>query len=572
MAGTKNDVLVGKNADFSQAGAPNGSSGEANGLITDAQLWVGSTATNAGGTHVNVGTVTSPDSSITFGYSSPNITAVVAGGTTSVTTLTPNEDFDGTAATPVAPQNGTINVLGSNPSFATVTETYNSTGASTGNFLVEHRAWTTGLVVDTSTTPGTRGTYATLAAAMAAAVSGQTIFLRTSVTENVTITPGVNISAWAGQSNTVAIIGNTTMTAAGTSTISGVRLQTNGAACVTVSGSAASILNLNACYIDAADATAISFSSSSASSEIMMNNCYGNVGTTGIALFAHTSAGVLTMNHCNYRNTGGSTTANTVSSGNVTLRWTRITNPLTSSSTASIGIFESIINTGAQNTTSLTVGGSGANLINTGHFLSGTATAVVVTSTLTISLSTIDCSNAAAISGAGNLVNAGIDFSGTSSNITVTTQSLRAFGGAQFLGKNVGGAPSAGMIGETISSTVAVGSAISLPSATPTNVTSISLTNGSWVISGTVNLRGTLTGTAFSAGIATTSASFSGVQSGYNGSNTPTLSTATADSSLVIPHYIRNHSATTTIYLLASATYTVGTGTVYGSILATRVA
>lgn len=74
MAGTKNDVLVGKNADFSQAGAPNGTSGEANGLITNSQLWIGSTALNAGGTHVNVGTLTSPDGSITIGYSSPNIT------------------------------------------------------------------------------------------------------------------------------------------------------------------------------------------------------------------------------------------------------------------------------------------------------------------------------------------------------------------------------------------------------------------------------------------------------------------------------------------------------------------
>lgn len=81
MAGTKNDTLIGKNADFSQAGAPNATSGEANGLNTDGQMWIGSTALNAGGTHINVGTLTSPDSSITFGYSSPNITAVVNGAT-----------------------------------------------------------------------------------------------------------------------------------------------------------------------------------------------------------------------------------------------------------------------------------------------------------------------------------------------------------------------------------------------------------------------------------------------------------------------------------------------------------
>jgi len=42
-------------------------------MTTNAQLWIGSTAAR----HVKVGTLTSPDSSITFGYSSPNITAMV---------------------------------------------------------------------------------------------------------------------------------------------------------------------------------------------------------------------------------------------------------------------------------------------------------------------------------------------------------------------------------------------------------------------------------------------------------------------------------------------------------------
>jgi len=74
MAGTKNDTLIGKNADFSQAGGPNATSSDANGLNTNGQLWIGSTALNAGSTHINVGNITSPDSSITVGYSSPNIT------------------------------------------------------------------------------------------------------------------------------------------------------------------------------------------------------------------------------------------------------------------------------------------------------------------------------------------------------------------------------------------------------------------------------------------------------------------------------------------------------------------
>ena len=84
MAGTKNDVIVAKNGDFSQAGGPNAQSSEANGLALNGQLWVGSTALNAGGTHVNVGSITS--STLTVGYSSPNIT--VEAGATVATTYT----------------------------------------------------------------------------------------------------------------------------------------------------------------------------------------------------------------------------------------------------------------------------------------------------------------------------------------------------------------------------------------------------------------------------------------------------------------------------------------------------
>jgi len=84
MAGTKNGVLVGKNADFTQDVGPNANSSESNGLVTNGQLWIGATSTNAGGTHINVGSITSPNGTLTVGYSSPNITLDLAGGTTGV--------------------------------------------------------------------------------------------------------------------------------------------------------------------------------------------------------------------------------------------------------------------------------------------------------------------------------------------------------------------------------------------------------------------------------------------------------------------------------------------------------
>jgi hypothetical protein len=86
MSGFDNDIMYAKNADFSQADNQNVQ--ESNGLATNGQIWIGSTALNAGGTHVNVGTLSSPDGSINLGFSSPNITLqAVSNARTLVTTF-----------------------------------------------------------------------------------------------------------------------------------------------------------------------------------------------------------------------------------------------------------------------------------------------------------------------------------------------------------------------------------------------------------------------------------------------------------------------------------------------------
>lgn len=102
MGGFNNDLVFAKNADFTTAN--NLSPAESNGLATNGQLWIGTTAVNAGSTHINVGTLTSPDSSITIGYSSPNITLTSGGA---VATLYQEQVG---SATPIA---GVLNVIGS---------------------------------------------------------------------------------------------------------------------------------------------------------------------------------------------------------------------------------------------------------------------------------------------------------------------------------------------------------------------------------------------------------------------------------------------------------------------------
>lgn len=292
------------------------------------------------------------------------------------------------------------------------------------------------LIVDTDPS---RGTHITLASAISAATSGQTIFLRTSVTENVTLPSGINIAAWAGGSlNTPTIIGTITCTDAGTRTISGIRLQTNSAALLAVTGSAATIVNLENCYLNMTNNTGITFSSSSASAQINMTNCQGDLGTTGIAIFAHSSAGTLNAYQTTFTNTGGSSTANTASAGTTRLITFSCKNPITTSGTATLVSVSLTIDSATQNATSFTNGGSGNATVYYGAFSSGTASAISTSQTLNLYASVVNSSNTNAITGAGTIVYAGLSFT-SSSNINTTTQTISNSGPSATFGSTNSG-------------------------------------------------------------------------------------------------------------------------------------
>lgn len=370
MAGTKNDVLVGKNADFTQTGAPNATTSEANGLVTDGKLWIGSTALNAGSTHINVGSLTSPNSSITFGYSSPNITAVV--NTSVITDL------------------------------------------HTARFIVG------------DLTKGAN--YTTIAAAITAASSGDTIFLQTGTyTENLTLKAGVNLTAFVCDSSVnntgnVTIIGTLSFSSAGTVTISGIKLQTNSASILSLTGSAASIVTFNGCYFNILNNTAITYSVSNTSARLYMRNCTGDIGTTGIAIWAHSSTGIIIATDCNFTNSGGSTTSSTISSGSLETYRCDFRSPMTSSGTASVNQYYTIISTNAQNVTPITEGGSSnANYLHC-QLYAGTATAISIANFTGLHNSLISSSNTNAISGAGNINFSNVSFTFSSAQNSTTTQ------------------------------------------------------------------------------------------------------------------------------------------------------
>jgi len=278
-----------------------------------------------------------------------------------------------------------------------------------------------------SATPGL-GTHTTITAAIAASSSGDTIVVRDGTyTENCTVKPGTTLTTWEGSGfdPNVTVIGKFTMSGAGTATISGIRLQTNSDFAVQVSGSSNSHLNIEDCFVNATNNTAISFTSSGSSS-LTFSNCTGDIATTGITLFSASGSGTIAFNYSDFTNTGSSTTASTISAGLFGASYSKFLMPITSSGTGGFSVNQTVINNQTTNTTSLTVGGSGGCVWRSGEFISGSASAVVVNTTMTGTHLDIDSSNTNAITGAGTFSYGFIAFTGSSSGHNVTTENALA--------------------------------------------------------------------------------------------------------------------------------------------------
>lgn len=134
-------------------------------------------------------------------------------------------------------------------------------------------------------------------------------------------------------------------------------------------------------------------------------------------------------------------------------------------------------------------------------------------------------------------------------------------------------------LGTLVTSSVPSGSAVSLTTATPANVTSITLTPGDWDISGVLdfNPAATTSVTNMTASVSLTSATLSGQTGGSGLGTDPTMIWNQAASvpagvcGLEVPAVRLSITKTTTVYLVAQATFTVSTMSAYGTIRANRV-
>ncbi len=128
----------------------------------------------------------------------------------------------------------------------------------------------------------------------------------------------------------------------------------------------------------------------------------------------------------------------------------------------------------------------------------------------------------------------------------------------------------AGTVGEYFSSYIAVGSPQSMSTGTAMNVTSVVLTAGDWDVEGNVNLINTgSTVTATQCGLSSTSATLptdgSEVSSGILGT------TVSETDGVALPRKRFSLASQTTVYLVAKATFSIGTFGSYGGITARRV-
>lgn len=270
------------------------------------------------------------------------------------------------------------------------------------------------------------GTHTTIASALTSASSGDTIFIRQGTyTENLTLKAGVNLAAYDCDALTpnVTIAGTCTFTAAGTVSISGIRLQTNSAAAIAVTGSAASILQIKNCYLNFTNNTGITFSAANTSAAIYITDCRGDLGTTGIGLFAHSSTGAMQIVNTFFTNSGASTTASTCSAGVFDTSNSQFLNPITMSSTSgSTWEYSAFIST--TNTTVATLGGS-THSCKWCRFQSGSASAISIGGAATFfQFCDVESTNTNAITGAGTINYTPFAFPSTSKLINTTTQTI----------------------------------------------------------------------------------------------------------------------------------------------------
>ncbi len=271
--------------------------------------------------------------------------------------------------------------------------------------------------------------YSTIAAAITAASSGDTVFIQTGTyTENPTLKAGVNLTALGSDglvsiqgsdiAANVTILGTISATYTGAVTITGVQLKTNGATAVSMTGSNVCTLNIFSCSVYANDATGITLNNASSALNFMY--CTFRSSSTNI-LFAATATGGVDCEYCSGL-LNSSAGASTLAAGRIVFQCCELQN-LSISTSSAAGILVNSCQWTYSGTTLLTMAGTGTSEIYNCYLLSGTASSISAGAGTTVNIAncTISSSNTNAITGAGTVQYGTIDCL-SSSTVNTTTQ------------------------------------------------------------------------------------------------------------------------------------------------------
>ena len=184
--------------------------------------------------------------------------------------------------------------------------------------------------------------------------------------------------------------------------------------------------------------------------------------------------------------------------------------------------------------------------------------------------------------GTGTLANvtiASLLTAGSGITLTGTTNATLAITAGQVPGTATNDSASAGNVGQVIESNIASGSAVGISSNTATTITQITLTAGDWDIECIAYYTGGSTTASIyrSVSISTTTNSLNLTVPLYNivpdyGQTAYSSTTGNASGlGVLVPPYRVSISSNTTYYMVAQATFTVSTTSVYGYIRGRRV-
>ena len=435
------------------------------------------------------------------------------------------------------------------------------------------------------------GDFTTISSAIAAASSGDTIFIRPGTyTENPNISSNLNITAYTGDdSNASVIIKGVITTSSGvTCSIDNIDLQNAAGSLVNITNS--STVYFNSCSFTITDnaVDAIIIASATATITVNLNNCF--MSTTAAAINSwnvNSTGGTLVLNVYNLICTSAiaANFKGTAATQNISQSYLK--GSITCAAGNTVNIYNTTINgntTGSASCIIFTNNGATTSVVNSykSSYIGNNATAPCVglqalggatTGFVSYGDSFITANTYAITVYSFASTSAYLTYAGAStevilynpSNLTVTPYLIDGgfYAGNQFSNTT------AGCLGEQIRSYIASGSAITLTNNTPANVTSISLTAGIWDVSAIGAFSGTITGTQTTVSISSTSATLN-TNTGDATVSSTSVPTVASDLMLTIPTFRVAISTTTTYYLVVNELFTVGTATAYGRISAVR--